>query len=542
MTRDNARTPAAVRLLLVLFPLLSGLYALAVGQDANWDLRNYHFYIPYAFLADRMGYDVAVSHLATYYNPLLHVPFYLAVQFLSPKAVGFALGMIPAFNAFLVYAIAVRAAGGMLPASWIPWVALAAALAGMLGHNGLSEAGTSYGDNFLSLAVLAAVWLILRFRHRIAAPGRPGWLVVLASGVLAGSAFGMKLPFAVYCVGLCLAFFAFDMPWRRRFQMAFGFGIGVLAGAALTGGFWMLEMYRRFDNPLFPYFNEVFKSPWAAAGSYRDERFIPPTLLKWLVYPIWFNIHPWQVGEVAFRDLRFAVVYLLLIVAAARGVYRRIHPASRSSEAAGVSGDPLSATGFLVAFAVVSFLAWMKLFGVYRYIIVCEQLAPLLIFLLLAVLVSAPRRLLYLTAAVFALILVTLKPGDWGRKPWTQDYFGFTPPPLSEPASTLVLVTGYEPMGYMVPFFPPEVRFLRIQGYMTGPSPTPNLTDRQMQDAIAGHTGPFYLVYRSFERQTALDVLEAFGMAMGSEPCRELTAAIEPKPEFPFYFCRVHKK
>ena len=45
-----------------------------------------------------MGYDVAVSHVATYYNPLLHIPFYYAVTALPPKAVGFLLGLIPGFN------------------------------------------------------------------------------------------------------------------------------------------------------------------------------------------------------------------------------------------------------------------------------------------------------------------------------------------------------------------------------------------------------------------------------------------------------------
>jgi hypothetical protein len=95
-----------------------------LGADANWDLRNYHFYVPFAFLHGRMDLDVAVAHVATYYNPMLHLPFYWAVVHLPPRAVGF------------------------------------------------------------------------------------------------------------------------------------------LAGAA-TGGFWFVAMWRRFGNPLFPYFNDVFHSPWA---------------------------------------------------------------------------------------------------------------------------------------------------------------------------------------------------------------------------------------------------------------------------------------
>jgi hypothetical protein len=123
-----------------------------------------------------------------------------------------------------------------------------------------------------------------------------------------------------------------------------------------------------------------------------------------------------------------------------------------------------------------------------------------------------PQRCLRLSAAAFVLLLVTLEPGDWGRKPWTADYFGFEAPALSEPRNTIVVVTGHDPMAYMIPFFPPEVRFLRIQGFMTGPSPTPNLTDRLMQAAIAKHTGSLFIIYRQYEEWSALNALEAYGL------------------------------
>ena len=51
-------------------------YVVWLGKDTSWDFRNYHWYIPYALLNGRMGIDVAVAHQASYYNPLLDVPFY----------------------------------------------------------------------------------------------------------------------------------------------------------------------------------------------------------------------------------------------------------------------------------------------------------------------------------------------------------------------------------------------------------------------------------------------------------------------------------
>ncbi len=108
MNGNAHRSLLIVRIVLGLIPLAAGLYVIGIGQDTNWDLRNYHFYNPFAYLTGRMGYDVAVSHVATYYNPLLYIPFYYAVTGLPPKVVGFILGFIPGFNILLLYAIARR--------------------------------------------------------------------------------------------------------------------------------------------------------------------------------------------------------------------------------------------------------------------------------------------------------------------------------------------------------------------------------------------------------------------------------------------------
>jgi hypothetical protein len=96
---------------------------IGIGQDTNWDLRNYHFYNPFAYLTGRMGHDVAVSHVATYYNPLLYIPFYYAVTGLPPKAVGFILGLLPGFNILFLYAIARRVIDLGRPAhtAWFCW-------------------------------------------------------------------------------------------------------------------------------------------------------------------------------------------------------------------------------------------------------------------------------------------------------------------------------------------------------------------------------------------------------------------------------------
>ncbi len=524
---------------LIAIPPIMGLYALWLGQDASWDLRNYHFYNPFAYLTGRMGYDIAVAHVATYYNPLMYIPFYYAVCAFPPKVIGFVLGLIPGCNIFLLYAIARRATQARQTRGGC-WLCLAVALTGFFGAVNLSEIGTSFGDNILSLLVLAAVWLIISQRRRFEEDIRPGALVAVAAGALAGAAFGLKQPFAVYAVGLCAAFFGLGISFRRRFLLAFVFGLGVLAGAAATGGFWMIEMWDRYQNPLFPYFNQLFQSPWGAPAPYRDERFLPQDATDWLMFPFRPVRYPTGLGEVFFRDLRFPLLYLL----AAGLLIKRALSRIRGTGAPGPQAtpdDPGAVRPFILIFMAVSFILWMKLFGVYRYVIVLELLAPLAILLVWGALVRRTGFRTILAAACFVLILATLVPGDWDRRPWGPDYFGVASEVPPVPGDSLVLGAGFEPMAYMIPFFPPQVRFLRIQGYMTGPSSTPNETDRLMRGTIDAHRGPLYILFRSFDVENVLGALSAYGLEISGN-CRELTPHVEPQQEHPFYLCTVRKR
>ncbi|MFZ1986845.1 MAG: hypothetical protein WAU91_20710 [Desulfatitalea sp.] len=455
---------------------------------------------------------------------------------------GFLLGLLPGLNIFLLYALARQTIGAAIPAR-AEWLCLTAAILGLLGAAGISEIGTSFGDSVVSLLVLAALWLLVRLRAHLAAPGWAGLGVAAAAGLLAGAAFGLKQPFAIYAVGLCAAFFGLALPWRRRFELAFVFGLGVLAGAALTGGFWMVEMWRRFHNPLFPYFNQVFHSPWGAEAPYRDERFLPKGLGMQFLFPIWFVFKPLQVAEVPFRDLRFAVLYLVLIVALSFWLARRLGTLVRKPAAAlNAQLDPVPQSpmmGFVVIFMAVTFIVWMKLFAIYRYLMVCEMLAPLALILLLGLLVNDSRRRVMLVLGCFVLILVTLRPAVWERRPWGRSYFSVQAPAVDAPADTLVLAAGLEPVAYMIPFFPPQVRFLRIQSYFTGPSAQPNATDRLMQAIITDHQGPLFILYRSFEEAAARAALAFYGLTLGKQDCRTFIPGIEPDQNYPFNFCSV---
>src|SRR5580704_4986440 len=126
--------------------LAFGCISILLGKDDGWDFRNYHWYDAYAFLHARLGFDVAVAHHATYYNPLIHLPFYwLATAGTSWLAL-FYVGALQGLNVLPLYLLARSA---LIPPN-NQWLAAALALAGLFGSTVLSMIGNTSYDTVLS--------------------------------------------------------------------------------------------------------------------------------------------------------------------------------------------------------------------------------------------------------------------------------------------------------------------------------------------------------------------------------------------------------
>jgi len=297
-------------------------------------------------------------------------------------------------------------------------------------------------------------------------------------------------------------------------------------------------MWERFQNPIFPHFNQYFKSPWADASCHCDDTFIPKSLSMWLFFPFWFTADPLLVGELPFRDLRFPLLYLLVAALLIKWIYGSFNKSQAELPATGGNYEQIPATPFIAIFMLVSFVLWMKVFSIYRYLIVCEMIAPLSTAMILRALIHDGRRWMQATVACFLLLIITLQPTDWGRRPWAADYFGVHPPALSDPDNTIILLAGYEPMAYMIPFFPKQVRFLRIQRYFETP---PNETDQLMHGIVEAHNGKLYTIYRSYEKDFALEALKEYRLNMDNSSCISFLPEIDLQTEEPYYFCRVEK-
>ncbi|MGP0028963.1 MAG: hypothetical protein ACLPVF_00470 [Acidimicrobiales bacterium] len=465
-TRDHSRLQRRLTLgVLCAFPIIYGLVGLSLGADANWDLLNYHFVDPYWAFTNHMR-DVMPAGLQTYTNPIIDLPFYLAAIHLPERVVGFSLAVIAGLSFPLLYLISRRFTSRR-------FLALVLAVLGMFGAEAIGEIDNIMGDTITAIFFLASVLAAL---YAIAAQRGPedpsvfrrhSMQLALVAGGLAGVGAGLKLSGYPIALGIVAAFVVVTGPLRTRMALVVASGIGLLVGLLLSYGWWGFELAVKYHNPILPYMNQFFRSPYAPFASNRDPRFLPHGLAQVLFYPFYWTSDPLRAGEVSFRDLSLPILevllLLVLVTALVRSlVHRRWMPVFASSE-----------ERFLVWFAVVAYFIWVVEFGYYRYLVPVEMLSWVLIFVVVKVLIRdwLPRPTLTIVlATLVALTVFTEHPENWGRAPWASRYFSISVPAALRSEPSAFLMVGPTPIGYLVPFFPAQDYFARIQSNL-GPTP-----------------------------------------------------------------------
>jgi hypothetical protein len=487
-------------------------------QDANWDLRNYHFYNAWAFVHGRLGWDLAPAQLQTFHNPLLDLPFYAMVAAdWNPRLISFFMVLPAAMGAFfLAKILRLLFAEEQGSARWA--YPLIAFLVGISAAGPVSLLGSTMNDWPGTTMLIIALWLLLRRGERRDAQ----WIALTGAGLLAGIASGLKLTAATYAVGLCVALLM-QRPIRTRgLRDAIAFSASATVGIVLSSGAWMWTLYSHFGSPLFPYFNDIFRSPWWDQTRVFHDKFGPHTLPGWLTFPLpLFSDSVHYVSESFIRDWRLPLIYLAGIAAIATWIWRRAQRGAIDATLA----DATLAHGarkwrFVLVFWAASFAVWAAMHSIYRYLMPLELLSGAVLIHLLAR--SVPPRWLPATAAVVsALAIVTVRYPGWGRIDYGSHYFDVSVPPVAPNA--VVLLLADEALSFALPYFPPDGRFLGANNNINDPW-RHNRLAQEISRIVREHAGPLYSLTAPAGSGTA--ALDAYGLRRHPGGCAPVVSNI----------------
>ncbi len=440
--------------------VICGAISVLLGKDLSWDLANYHFYNPFAYLHHRSTQDYwPFPFIQAYFSPTMDFLTYFLVNYTNPIFTMFLMGALHGINFWLTYRISIEILNSLAPEKYSNLIAVLLALIGMYGPTALPGMGSFQQDNTVSIFILSFVLLQLRTWRLYASCHKISWLSCFISCIFLGIATGCKLTAGIYIGGTIIACLLMSSPRHTKIKILCLSLLGIATGLLLANGYWMLFLWQHYQNPFFPFFNSIFHSPHFPDISWRDTRFLPTGWLQTLFFPFFFSWNG-QTSELPFTDFRFALLYL----AAIYYMWHRI----RNSYSAKLN---LTTQWFLLFF-VSSYILWQYYFSILRYIVSLEMLAPLAIYLFIYQ--SEQRsnsRKLYVTLCS-TLIFFTMSPVKPIRAPWyNQSYFNVQLPQIiksDERAVVLMPIPAFadfldpRPQTYLIPFLPSQWRFVGI--------------------------------------------------------------------------------
>jgi len=497
--------------------------AIALGQDGGFDLKNYHYYNAWALLGGRLGHDFVVAQQQTWFNPLLDLHYYLPVLLLGPKLGSALVGAMQGLAFWLLFEIAGRLLPGRAP-GWSTaerlTLATAVVAVGICGPITWVNVGASRGDLTVSVLVLASLLFLLDlpdFASGGASTSRPPRSVLLASGALMGLACGLKLTAASFAVGVAVSLlFTSSGSVLARIRTSVSWAGAALAAILVSAGPWMCTLWMHYRSPIFPFANHIIASPYAPLASFSEQRFRPDGFADSLSYPFQFASGGEVAWEFAFRDLRFGVLYVLLVVLAARWIWMR----RRKERLPSVS----PALTMLLSFAATSYIVWQLTFCVYRYLAPLELLAPVLIVAVLVSLLPRPAFALSASAAMLVLIVGAVQMPAVERLDWEDDIFGVQlPEPEISPQSVVVLA-GDDATSYLATYFHPSVRFLRIAGNFSAADEDTQM-HRDMAQVLGSAAGPLYFLKGPYDIDE--EALQYFGLLVMEGSCRPVRSRVD---------------
>jgi hypothetical protein len=451
-------TPFVRNLVLI---LLACLLSFLAGKDINWDLINYHLYLPHAWTFDTLHTDFMGAGPNSYFNPIGYLPFYWMVKAdWHSLVIGSTLATIHGLNLVLLWEISERVVSSSHPQKKV--LAAFSALLGVGTPVFLGTVGGTFLEPTLTVLVLGAV-LLLAVSLDASAQERKAQFQVLAAGLLLGLATGFKLTNIVFAAAAGISLLFFVVTRRVTPGRVFVFGAALLTGYLIANGWWAYQLYREFGNPFFPFFNEIFQSPDFSTAKLDHDRFKPVGLKDVVSLPFRMaEFHSWIYVENNAPDLRPAVLTIFGVVLLSLRFFRFV------SKHQTCPSDERAPSQFLWGFFFLSICAWLWTTGNGRYgFPILLLTGPMLVVLVSQTVRATKPVVIILTTVALAQAFHVWNAGNprWSAASWTSQWFAAAiPKKLAEQPFAYVSLGVHESNSIVAPFLPLGSTFLSLTG------------------------------------------------------------------------------
>jgi hypothetical protein len=498
-----------------IIPALFGVWSLFLGQDRNQDLTNYHIYNAFSYLNNKFDVDFAAAGVQTFFNPILDVFFYTLNTNLPVKLFGFLMGVLHGLIFIAIFFISKILLNHQSKNYSNEYIFLIAFIA-CLTPNFLAGLGNSMGDNSTAIFEIFAFMMILNRIDKIKFNTVINQLYFCIPGLLAGIGVGLKLTNAPFALAMCASFLFLRKKFIFKSYLAFLFGISVVSGILISGGFWHLKLWSLYGNPFFPQFSNIFVNTWSSLA-FESHSWVPQSLQEIFLWPFITSLDYHRLGEGLVHQFLWPLFYGLLIL-------KLIFYFFKSNKFSQFKKSDLNL--YFFSFIILGYIFWMLVFSIQRYIVTIELLVPLAI----AILInegSNYKKTLYILIAS-ALFILFGGFGTWGHTKWIEPPFSAEIPNLSSSdinSSTVFLTRHGMPLSWIASFFPSNLSFIHISALEL-------YNTNKVNQIIQRRKGNFYVIFagaynwRTDNVKKWNDIFSSLHLMKNKETCNRLDLII----------------
>jgi hypothetical protein len=452
----------ALLLVFALPAVICAAWTVFAGKDVNWDLLNYHYYLPFELLGGRLDQDFFAASAQSYLNPIGYLPFYVMVSSgWHSVAVSIVLAVAHSLSIAMLYLVAWKMFAHLARRERTVLSCLATTL-GVATAVFWTTVGGSFLDPLLVPPMLAGLLVLMDGE-------RPVRRAALA-GALFGAAAALKYSNAIFAVAaLPLVLAMPGLSGASRLRASVGYMAGGALALGLLAGPWFALMMREFGNPVFPLMNAWFQSPHAPPVNMLSERFAPTDFAAALSLPFRMIVPDRALyAEIFAPDMRFAALLLGALVL----------PAAALSRSA-ASARALRASDWRVlAFFAAGAVLWMATSANGRYGMVLLLLAGVCLARIAERLLPAGTTRVALSVLLIVQFgtSVMASPSRWFiAAPWSRHWLPYEVPERALRERALYLTLEVLPMAVVAPFVHPASAFVNFRGQHSLPPDSPRL-------------------------------------------------------------------
>lgn len=422
------------------------------GQDAGGDLFNYHFYQGYSLVNGRFMEDMAAAGAHSFFNPITDVLAYLSIAHLPFPLSAWSLLLVQLTSIPAIVLLAKEIASDLgYPRAFMP--AFPAILLSLLAPIWWAELGMSLNDATTAPLIIYGVYFLFS-----AYKGADLSMTRIAiAGMLFCLSVGLKMTNGPFFVSGFLMFAA--LLYRSGLRVSVLAGFYFLAGCGvgfLLTAWWNWYLWLEWGSPVFPFYNSIFKSEFHDFSNWNNTLYHFSSFQEFLTFIVqsaWDTNRTtaahWRTNSTGhlFADARLLSVTMLV-------------PAAILCKPAMRLNRRLMA---FILFMASSFLLWVFLFSIQRYLIPFELLLGLLLWVLVVHIVERDwlRKSLMICVILCAGLLI--KVPDFSHVPIAlgeKNPFSITDEEIySSPAR--YIVTG-DTISYLLPSLHPDSKFYGI--------------------------------------------------------------------------------